>query len=136
MERYGRLSVWSNAYEEYVGALHRQQSMGPKLSCRMRKKKGRKENKAIGKKGSSFKEELELVRHSSDLRFEDAFMRRAYYAGRSGDWESYLEEFRIDDRLSVRASITVRRNATTRQKKRTTPVQALRRTFCVKVRIS
>ena len=42
---------------------------------------------------SPYKEELELVRHSSDLHFEVLLMRRAYYAGKSDDWESYLEVF-------------------------------------------
>ena len=40
---------------------------------------------------SPYKEELELVKHSSDLRFEGLLMRRAYFAGRSDDWECYLE---------------------------------------------
>ena len=34
-------------------------------------------------------------------------MCRAYHAGRSDDWESYLEEFRNDNRLSIRASMKV-----------------------------
>ena len=51
-----------------------------------------------------YKEELELVRHSSDLRFEGILMRRAHYAGKSGDWENYLEEF-LKDRLNILASV-------------------------------
>ena len=54
-------------------------------------------------------EELqELVKHSRVLRFEGLLMRRAYYAGKSGDWESYLEEFRKDDKHSVWACFKVR----------------------------
>ena len=40
---------------------------------------------------SPYKEALELFRHSGDLRFEGLLMRRAYYSGRSGDWENSLE---------------------------------------------
>ena len=46
-----------------------------------------------------YKEELEFVRRSSNLRFEGVLMRRAY--GNSGDWENYLEVFLKDDRLSM-----------------------------------
>ena len=53
---------------------------------------------------SPYNEEPNLVKHSRDLRFEGLSMRRAYYAGRSGVWESYLEEFQKDDRLSVWAN--------------------------------
>ena len=35
-------------------------------------------------------------------------MRRADYAGRSGNWESYMEEFQKDGRLSARASMNVK----------------------------
>ena len=56
-------------------------------------------------KETPYKEELELVRRSSGLSFSGLLMRRAYYAGRSGDWESYQEEFRKDGKLSVWASI-------------------------------
>ena len=54
-----------------------------------------------------YKEELELVRHSNDLRFEGFLMRRAYYAGKSGDWKSYLEEFLKYGMLSIWASVKV-----------------------------
>ena len=40
---------------------------------------------------SLYKEELELLRHSTDLRFEGSLMRQAYTAGTSGDWTNYLE---------------------------------------------
>ena len=40
---------------------------------------------------SPCQEALELFRHSSDLRFEGLLMRRAYYSGRSGDWQNSLE---------------------------------------------
>ena len=56
---------------------------------------------------SPCKEELEPVKHSSDLRFEGLLMRRACCAGRSGDWENCLEEFFKDGRLSVWASVKV-----------------------------
>ena len=56
---------------------------------------------------SPYKEELELIRHSSDLRFEGLVMRRAYYEGRSGDWQNYLEKFLKDGMLSVWASVKV-----------------------------
>ena len=53
------------------------------------------------------KEELALVNHR-DLHSEGLLMRPAYYAGKSGDWKSCLEQFRIDDKLSVWASVKVR----------------------------
>ena len=37
--------------------------------------------------------ELDLLRHSNDLRFEGVPMRQAYNAGKSGDWANYLEVF-------------------------------------------
>ena len=39
------------------------------------------------------KDQLELVMQRSDLRFEGRLMRRADYAGKSGDWDNYLEVF-------------------------------------------
>ena len=59
---------------------------------------------------SPYKEEVELVRQSSDLLFECLLMRYAYYAGegRSSYWENYLEEFLKDVRLSLWASVKVR----------------------------
>ena len=54
-----------------------------------------------GKTGEeSPNKDLELLKHSSDLRFEGLSVRRAYYAGRSGDWESSLEFLKYG-RLSV-----------------------------------
>ena len=41
---------------------------------------------------TSHNEEVELVWHSSDLRFEGILIRRAYDAGKSGDWE-YVWKF-------------------------------------------
>ena len=55
-------------------------------------------------KESPYKEELERVKRSGNLSFSRLLMRRAYFAEKSGDWESYLEEFRKDDKLSVWAS--------------------------------
>ena len=43
------------------------------------------------------KEELELLRHSTDLRFGGSLLRKAQSAGKSGDWEKFLE----NDRLSA-----------------------------------
>ena len=58
---------------------------------------------------SPYKEELELDNYNRDLRCEGFFlMRPACYAGKSGDWESYQEEFGKDDKLSVSAIIKVR----------------------------
>ena len=47
----------------------------------------------------------EFVKHSRNLRFEGLLMRRAHYAGKSNDKESYQEELRKDGELSVWASI-------------------------------
>ena len=48
-----------------------------------------------------YKEELELVRRSSEFCFEGILMRRACEAGKPGDWKNYLEVFFKDDRLSM-----------------------------------
>ena len=48
------------------------------------------------------------MKRSSDVSFNGLLFRRACYAGRSGDWESYKEEFQNDGKLSVRARIKVR----------------------------
>ena len=40
---------------------------------------------------SPFKEELELVKRSSDLSCNAYLMRRAYHAGKSGNWEGHEE---------------------------------------------
>ena len=45
-------------------------------------------------KESPFKQEMELVKRSSDLSFNGLILRRTYYAGMSGDWESYKEEIK------------------------------------------
>ena len=45
------------------------------------------------------KEELEFLRHSTDLCFEGVLMRQAYYAEKSSVWASYLAKFQITDRL-------------------------------------
>ena len=55
-----------------------------------------------------YKEALEFVRHSSDLRFEGILMRRAYEAVKSRDWKDYLEVLLKGDRLSMWASVKVR----------------------------
>ena len=60
-------------------------------------------------------------------------MRRAYYAGRSGDWKRYLEEFRRDDRLSFWASMKVNSEGEAEHDGRLSICAGL---FCVKVRIS
>ena len=41
---------------------------------------------------SPLKEELELVNRSSDMSKSANLMRRAHFAGRSGNWEGYKEE--------------------------------------------
>ena len=82
---------------------------------------------------SAFKEELELVRHSSVLRFQGLLMPRAYDAWRSGDWKNYLEEFRRDGRLSFWASIKVNSEGGAEHDGRFSICAGH---FCVKVRIS
>ena len=57
---------------------------------------------------SPYKEELELVKHNRDLCFKGLSVRRAYHAGKSGDWGRYLQEFRKDDKLSEWASMKVK----------------------------
>ena len=40
-----------------------------------------------------YKEKIELLRHSNDLRFEGVLMRQAYNAGKSGGWANYIDKF-------------------------------------------
>ena len=49
------------------------------------------------------KEEVELLRHSTDLRFDGSLMRQAYNVGQSGDWRGFLE----NDKLSAWTSVKV-----------------------------
>ena len=49
------------------------------------------------------KEELELLPHSTDLRFDGSLMRQAYNVGKSGDWKGFLE----NDKLSAWTSVQV-----------------------------
>ena len=44
-------------------------------------------------KDTPCEEELELVSHSSDLRFDGKLMHPAYHAEKSGDWRNSLEVF-------------------------------------------
>ena len=39
--------------------------------------------------------EFELLRHSTDLRIDGSLKRRAYNAGKSGDWAKFLENGRL-----------------------------------------
>ena len=55
-----------------------------------------------------YKEELQLARRSSDLRFGCVPMRRAYHAGKSGDGAHCLDNFLGNGTLSVWASAKVR----------------------------
>ena len=84
---------------------------------------------------SPHKEERELIRHSSHLRFGVLSMRRIYCAGRSGDWESYLKEVRKDDKLSVWAIIKSEGMLQRGRIRRRRPFKPLRRTSCVKALI-
>ena len=90
-----------------VETFHHQKKRGPDQFWQMRKRKGKTEQTADGNDSRHIKEKCELVRHSSDLRFEGILMLRACHAEKLGDWENYLGEFPKDDRLSVRASVKV-----------------------------
>ena len=59
-------------------------------------------------KESPHKEELELVKRSNDLSVNAYLLRRAYYAGRPGNWEFYKEECEKSGKISVWASIKVK----------------------------
>ena len=74
----------------------------------MQKLKGKMEQTAGGNRETPHKEGLELVRHSSDLRFGGVPMRRVFTVGKSGDWETYLGKFLKDGKLSMLASVKVR----------------------------
>ena len=54
------------------------------------------------------KEEFELLRHSTDLRFGWFLMRQAFDAVKSGDWANYIEIFLGNGKLSVWTSAKVR----------------------------
>ena len=68
---------------------------------RCRKGKGKTEQRATGNRRRRVKKSLELVRHSSGLRFQGILVRRAYDAEKSGDWENCLAVFLKDDRLNT-----------------------------------
>ena len=69
-----------------VGAVHNQESVGQNgVGCSKGDATGDRRQLATE---SPYKEELELLRHSTDLRFDGSQMRRAYTAGKSCDWES------------------------------------------------
>ena len=55
-----------------------------------------------------YKEELELLQHSTNLRFGGFLMRQAFDAGKSGDWANYMEVFLESGKLSVWTSAKVR----------------------------
>ena len=57
---------------------------------------------------ASYNEEVKLVWHHSDLRFEGILMRRADDAEKSGDWEHCLEVFLGNGRLIEWTSAKVR----------------------------
>ena len=68
--------MWDGTvYARNVGAVHRKKEHGPKQFWQMPRKRSRKADNVSG--DSPFKEEL------------DYLMRRAYHAGKSGDWEGY-----------------------------------------------
>ena len=55
-----------------------------------------------------YKEESDLLWHSTDLRCEGLFMRQAYIALKSGDWEIFLGIFLGIGKLNVWTSAKVR----------------------------
>ena len=98
----GQHLAWSNSCAE-CGNVSPPKKHGPDRSWQMQSVRrngtdGRLQHEA------PCKEELELVRHSTDLRIEGVLMRRANCAEKSGDWENYLEEFLGNGKLSIRAS--------------------------------
>ena len=80
-------SVWHETIRAWnVETLHHQKSLGQIGHGRCRKCQAE----------TPYKEELEQVRHSS---------RRAYHAGKSGDWENHFEESLKNGKLSMCASV-------------------------------
>ena len=55
-----------------------------------------------------YKGELELLRHSNDLRFEAVLMRQAYNTENPRDWANELETFLGNGKFSVWTSAKVR----------------------------
>ena len=55
-----------------------------------------------------YKQELELLRHSTDLCFGDWQMRQAHITVMSVDWTNYLEVFSGNDKLSALTSAKVK----------------------------
>ena len=96
----------SNSCAE-CGNVSPSEKFGPHRSLQMQKLSGEMELMAGGDE-TPYREELELVRHNSDLRFEGVPMRRACYAEKSCDWGNYTEEFLADDKRSFWASAKVR----------------------------
>ena len=50
---------------------------------------------------SPYTEELELARHSSDLRLAGSLMKEAYRVGKSGDWADFWNMNLKNERLSA-----------------------------------
>ena len=96
-------SIWHGAIRaQSVGTCHHQRSLDPVLataeSVRQNGTGGRWQHE------TPYKEELELGRHSNYLCFEGVLIRRADYAGKSGDCVIYLEQFLGNGKLGMWAS--------------------------------
>ena len=78
----------------------------------MQVRKSQTEQTVTGNRRRREKEELELVRHSRDLRCEGILMRSACEVGKSGGLGNSLEVFLTDDSLCIWASVKVRAHAT------------------------
>ena len=55
-----------------------------------------------------YKEELELLRHSTDLRFGGLLTRQAFNAVKSSDWANYFQVFLANGKRSGWTSAKVR----------------------------
>ena len=99
---YGQLLVWISSCEE-CGSSPQSRKDGSELSWKMQRRRGVR-GQTTGGNMRPFQEELELLRHSKDLRFEGSLMRQAFCAGKSGDWGNFLE----NEGLSAWTSVKVR----------------------------
>ena len=95
----GQFSEVNNLCAE-CGSISSSKEHGPERYWRMPVKKSKKENKVGDSKESPSKEVLEQVKRNSDTDCNALMMRRAYNAGKSGNWESFKEEFREKGKLS------------------------------------
>ena len=89
----GHHLAWSNSCTECGNVSHKKK-LGAR-SAVAESVRRKKKTEGSWQQETPYKEKLELVRHSDDLRFEGVLMRRA------GDWDNYLASARAKKTRAV-----------------------------------